>query len=130
MAMTIRCFEEIEAWQLARKLARRIWEISSRKNFVRDVKLHSQINDAAGSTMDNIAEGFGRGGTREFINFLSISRASNDDVRSQVCRAFDRKYISEEELNELVNLSRQTGVKINNFIDYLKRVNHRGSKYK
>lgn len=123
-------FEDIESWELARELAAAVWQISNQGSFLKDRDLYWQINRATGSTMDNIAEGFGRGGNREFINFLTIARASNDEVRSQVYRAFDRSHISEEECTRLCVYSTATGTKINNFINYLKSSEIKGHKFK
>ncbi|MBX2927842.1 MAG: four helix bundle protein [Saprospiraceae bacterium] len=75
--------EDIEAWNKARALAKQVWEVSNQGSFVRDFSLKDQINRAAGSVMDNIAEGFGRGGNKEFSNFLSIARGSAQEVKSQ-----------------------------------------------
>ena len=94
---TIRHFEDLATWQMARSLCSEIWEISNKGTFATDYGLKNQINRSSGSTMDNVAEGFGRGGNKEFINFLGISRGSNDEVRSQLYRAHDRKHISEKE---------------------------------
>ncbi|MEN0051892.1 MAG: four helix bundle protein, partial [Bacteroidota bacterium] len=80
---TFKRFEEIEAWRLARELENKIWKCSNDGTFGKDYGLKNQINRSTGSVMDNIAEGFGRGGNKEFIQFLCISRASNDEVRSQ-----------------------------------------------
>src|ERR1051325_411036 len=73
---TFKKFEEIEAWQKARLFAQEIFEITRSEKFARDFKLIDQINGSSGSTMDNIAEGFGRGGKLEFIQFLGIARGS------------------------------------------------------
>ena len=126
---TFKRFEEIEAWKISRELERKIWRISTKGSFSKDFGLKDQINRATGSIMDNIAEGFGRGGNREFVNFLSYSRASNDEVRSQLYRAYDRAHIDEKLFNELVELSNSVGVKINNLIVYLRDSNYRGQKF-
>ncbi len=127
---TITRFEEIESWKLARKLSLEIWEISSQGAFVKDRGLYDQINRSAGSVMDNIAEGFGRGGNREFIHFLSIARASNDELRSQLYRAFDRKHLSQPLFQQLFDQSLLTGTKISKFIKYLQFSSHKGQKFK
>ncbi|GMQ23409.1 four helix bundle protein [Algoriphagus sp. oki45] len=96
-------FEELEVWREARELSRRVRELSQNALFAKDFRFSSQINSAAGSVMDNIAEGFERDGNREFINFLFMAKGSNGEVRSQSYRAFDSQFISQEELEELLS---------------------------
>lgn len=127
---TIKRFEDIEAWQLARKLSNEIWDISNESPFFEDKGLFWQINKSTGSVMDNIAEGFGRGGNREFIQFLAYSRGSNDESRSQLHRAFDRKHIDNEIYSDLLTKVEQIGIKLNSFIKYLQSSNYKGSKFK
>ena len=64
---TIERFEQIEAWQEARRLTNAIYELTSEGKFARDFGLRDQIRRAAVSVMSNIAEGFERGGDKEFI---------------------------------------------------------------
>jgi four helix bundle protein len=89
---TFTCIEEIDAWREARQLAIALRQLSTTGSFARDFPLRDQINRASGSIMDNIAEGFEREGNKEFIHFLSYSRGSCGEVRSQLYRAFDREY--------------------------------------
>ena len=88
---TIKNFEDLKVWQKSRILCQQIFEIIEEKNFSKDYKLKDQINGSSGSVMDNIAEGFGRQGNNEFINFLTISNGSVMEVKSQLYRALDRK---------------------------------------
>ncbi len=127
---TIKKFEEIEAWQKARLLAKEIFAISSSTDLSKDYRFRDQINAAAGSIMDNIAEGFERGGRIEFINFLTIAKASCAEVRSQLYRLLDRKYITEERFNELYKLSEEIGNKLGAWINYLNASEHKGTKFK
>jgi four helix bundle protein len=74
-------FEDIEAWQEARKLVKIVYEVIRKSpEFKRDFRLVSQVQDAAVSAMSNIAEGFSRKGNKEFIQFLFISKSSAAEV--------------------------------------------------
>ncbi len=77
-------------------LANWIYKLSLEGTFARDFKLINQVNGASGSVMDNIAEGFERGGSREFVQFFSIAKGSAGEVRSQLYRALDRNHITQQ----------------------------------
>lgn len=126
---TIRSFEEIEVWQRARVYAQKIHAQTLHGEFARDFALKNQINESTGSIMDNIAEGFGRGGNREFINFLSYARGSADESRSQLYRAFDRKYLTEVTFQELKTEAHEISKMITGFISYLQSSSVKGSKF-
>lgn len=127
---TIKRFEDLEIWQMARELCKEIFGLTLRENFSKDFSLKDQIRASSGSIMDNIAEGFERGGNREFKQFLSIAKGSCGETRSQLYRSFDRNYITEQELAEYLDKTYQLGKKINNMMDYLGRTSYRGRKYK
>lgn len=128
--MKIERFEDIEIWQFARVLTKLVYKITSVEPFSKDYKFRDQIRAASGSIMDNIAEGFGRGGNKEFLNFLSIAKGSNDEVRSQSYRAFDCGYIENETLKELLEQTDKISKKTTSFISYLKTSTYRGYKFK
>ena len=65
--MKIKRFEDIEAWQLARRLTRKVYCLTKKPEFSRDLGLRGQIQDAAGSSMHNIAEGFDSESNAEFV---------------------------------------------------------------
>src|SRR5947207_620164 len=94
---TIKRFEDLEIWQLARQLNNFLFNLTEKGEFVRDFKFKYQIRSAGGSIMDNIAEGFGRGGNKEFSNFLTMSEGSCNEVQSQLYRAMDWKYVTADE---------------------------------
>ena len=99
--MKIERFEDLEVWQEARELCKKIKEVTSKNEFARDFKFRDQICDSSGSIMDCIAEGFERGGNKEFTQFLSIAKGSCGETRSQSYRAFDYEYITQEDLNDV-----------------------------
>jgi four helix bundle protein len=91
--MKIERFEDLDIWKEARELYSRVFEITSVNPFCNDFKFRDQIRASSGSVMDNIAEGFERGGNKEFMQFLSVAKGSCGEVRSQSYRSFDFKYI-------------------------------------
>ena len=118
--MKIERFEEIQAWQEARKLTKKIYDLTNQLPFRRDVKLCGQIRDASVSIMGNIAEGFDRQSKKEFIRFLDIASSSGSEVQSHMYVALDQKYISDENFQETYTQARKTKSLINGFIAYLK----------
>jgi len=127
---TIRRFEDLEIWQLSRELCKEIYNIIQATDLKNNFKLCSQIDSSSGSIMDNIAERFERNGTREFIQFLSIAKASCGETRSQLYRVFDRNFISQELFETLLERTETLSKKISSFIKYLKITDLKGTKYK
>jgi four helix bundle protein len=121
-------FEDLEIWQLARSLCQMVRILTTKTAFSKDFKFSSQINAAAGSIMDNIAEGFERDGNKEFIQFLYIAKGSNGEVRSQFYRALDAGFISEEEQQEILKISNELKFKTQAFISILKNSGGKGYK--
>ncbi len=92
--MKILRFEDIEAWQEARKLVKMVYEVIRKSpEFKKDFRLVNQVQDASVSSMSNIAEGFSRKGNREFIQFLFISKSSAAEVQSHFYVVLDQGYI-------------------------------------
>ena len=127
---TIKKFEDLEIWQIARELHLQVYNITETKpTLARDFELKDQIRRSSGSTMDNIAEGFGRSSRLEFIQFLSIAKASASEVQSQLIRSIDRKHISQEAFTNLNEMALKVGNKIGAFIKYLNETDIRGQKF-
>ena len=126
----IKQFEDLEIWQSAREICRMVYDAKQNTNLKNDFKLYNQLNGSSGSIMDNIAEGFERNGNREFIQFLSIAKASCGEARSQIYRAYDRGYLNEDDFDnftsKVISLSKQ----INGFINYLQKSDFKGTKFK
>ena len=118
--MKIERFEDIKAWQEGRVPVRMIYAAAgSDLPFGSDYRFREQIRGAAVSVMSNIAEGFSRRTTKEFIQFLFIARGSVAEVQSQLYVALDQTYISEERFHELYAKSDEVARLISGFIGYL-----------
>lgn len=122
-------FEDILAWQKARELTRLIYRASRQKEFAKDFALRDQIRSAAISMTSNIAEGFERGGTKEFIQFLGHSKGSCGEVRSQLYIALDEAYITQPEWQELHNRCLEVSRLLDGFIKYLRQTEIKGRKF-
>lgn len=127
---TVQNFEEVEAWQKARELTRTVYACSGRGAFAKDFALRDQIRRAAVSVMSNIAEGFERGGSAEFSQFLAIAKGSAGEVEAQLYVALDQGYINKEQFDSIKALASSTKRLIAGFMNYLKASGFKGQKYK
>ena len=117
--MRIERFEDIEAWQLARELARKVYDLKKKTEFARDFGLRGQIRDAAGSSMHNIAEGFDSETNPEFVRFLRYAKRSCTEVQSELYMALDQQYITDAEFEDVYDHAGRTRAAIRGFIKYL-----------
>jgi four helix bundle protein len=127
---TIQRFEDVEAWQKARELTNAVYSCSGKGAFAKDFGLRDQIRRAAVSIMSNIAEGFERGGSGEFVQFLSIAKGSASEVEAQLYVAFNQGYITQEQFDSIKTVALSTKRLIAGFMNYLRQSNLKGQKYK
>jgi four helix bundle protein len=127
---TINRFEEIEAWKLSRELCLKTGTIIDDGSFKKSYRLIGQVEGSSGSIMDNIAEGFERGTRAEFIQFLGYAKGSCGEFRSQLYRAFDRKYLTQEQFDELYTLAVRISAMIQKLIAYLQKTDVKGVRKK
>jgi four helix bundle protein len=127
---TAKTFEEIVAWQKARALVKRIYESTRQDSFSRDYPLRDQVRKAAISIMANIAEGFERGGNKEFMQFLSVAKASTAEVKSHLYVALDQNYLTQSVFEEVTEYSNEVARMMTGLMKYLSSSSLRGSKFK
>ncbi|MGB5942737.1 MAG: four helix bundle protein [Leeuwenhoekiella sp.] len=127
---TIKRFEELEIWQLARTLCQDIERLFQKTGVGSNYALHNQMERSSGSVIYNIAEGFDRGGNKEFINFLSYAKGSAGEVKSQLYRCFDKALISEKMFQEESLKCQEIQNKIGGFMAYLIKSEFKGQKFK
>lgn len=126
---TVQRFEDLEVWQDARVLVKRVYQLTAKFPDHEAFGLTNQLRRAAVSVMANIAEGFERGSNSEFIQFLFMARASNAEVRSHLYVALDLNYASESEIEEIREYSERLSRRIKTLIDYLKHSDMKGHKF-
>jgi four helix bundle protein len=127
---TITKFEDIEAWQKARELTREVYAASNTGLFAKDYGLRDQIRRATVSIMSNIAEGFERGGDKEFGQFIAQAKGSSAEVRAQLYVAFDQSYIDKPTFDRLAELTIHINRMLAGLMKYLRSSEFKGSKYK
>ena len=127
---TIKKFEELKMWQIAREVNKEFhFLVIEHREFSRNFSLVDQMRRSCGSIMDNIAEGFDRGGNKEFLHFLSIAKASASEFRSQLYRALDFNYLELERFNSLNDKITQIVKMIIKMMIYLKKSPMKGNKF-
>ena len=124
--MNYKRFEELPCWNKARELCQAIFEIINQGDFRKDFSLRDQIWRAAGSVMDNIAEGFDDGSPRELIRFLGYSQRSCSEVQSQLYRALDCKYVTQSQFDKVYELASECRKQIKGFRKYLRNYESKG----
>ena len=127
---SIQKFEDIESWKAGREAVRLIYMASMVEPFSKDFALCNQIRRAAISIISNIAEGFERGGNKEFLNFLSIAKGSCGEVRCQLYVALDCSYVSDEQFQIISEKLLETSRLISGLMKYLQQTELRGSKFR
>ncbi len=118
--MKIERFEDIEAWQLAREMTQMVYRLTAKSGFDKDFGLKGQIQDASGSAMHNIAEGFDAETNAEFVRFRRYAKRSCTEVQSELYVACDNAYISADEFQSVYEQARRTRAAIRGFINYLR----------
>jgi four helix bundle protein len=127
---TITKFEDLEVWQLSRELSKEIYSLTFVEPIKSDYRLKDQMRGSSGSVMDNIAEGFERGSKLEFINSLGYSKGEVGELKSQLYRSLDNKYINQQIFDDLYSKADKITKKITVFITYLNNSNIKGQKFK
>jgi four helix bundle protein len=127
---SFRTFSEIEGWQKARELTGLVYAVTRSGAFAKDFALRDQIRRACVSIMANIAEGFGRSGSGEFIQFLAVAKGSACEVSSHIFVALDQGYISRPEFERMNELADRTVNMIGGLMKYLQQSTIKGAKYK
>ena len=126
----VQSFEDLIVFQKARTLCKSVYEITNVQPFKSDYRFVQQIRAAAGSVMDNIAEGYERDGNKEFVNFLYIAKGSCGEVKSQLLRASDVGFIEKEIYGELSQQCIEIGKLLFSLISSIRQSDVTGIKYR
>ena len=127
---TINDIEDLVVWQKSRTLNVKVYSLTKAEPFINDFVLRDLARRSSLSVMANIAEGFGREGKNEFIQFLTIAKGSLEEVKSHLYAALDLGYMKKDEFDLLMEDIREIKLKILSFIKYLKSSELRGRKFK
>lgn len=126
--MSAKTFEDLIVWQRARELTELIYSSTNNGAFQKDFGLKDQIQRASVSVMSNIAEGFGRGGNKEFIQFLFIAKGSLSEVQSLLHVALDQNYIDKAKFLVAYDKANEISRLITAFVKGMKASSIKGLK--
>ena len=115
-------FEKLEIYQLAEKLADKIWFIVGKWHYFEKDTVGKQIVRAADSIGANIAEGSGRYSYKDNQRFVRIARGSLNETRHWLRRAYSRNLLANKEIEELKPIIEDLTLKLNGYLRYLKNV--------
>ena len=127
--VTINRFEDLDVWKLTFDNANYIYDLTLNEPLSKDFALRDQIRRSAISVFSNIAEGFERDGNKELLNFLSTAKGSCGELRSQLIFAHRRKYISDDEIEDLTARLISASNQIAAFQRYLRNSELKGRKF-
>ncbi|MEP0813234.1 MAG: four helix bundle protein [bacterium] len=117
----IKKFEDVIAWQKARTLCTKLHKLLLKEKLRRDFSYRDQLWRSAISVMSNIAEGFARSSSKEFVHFLFIASGSAAEVQSLLYVGKDAGYVSDDEFRELYDLANEVSLLIGGLRSYLKQ---------
>ena len=124
-------FEELPVWKAAIQFALRVFEFTNKADFRGLGDTKNQLERAALSISNNIAEGFERGTTKDVINFLYFARGSAGESRSilRLCESVPRFSNFKFEISNLINQATGISKQLHGWIDSLKDSKIKGVKY-
>ena len=126
--MVAKRFEDLIMWQRSRTLCALVYTFARKGVFRTDFGLRDQIQRSSVSVMSNIAEGFGRGSNKEFIQFLFVAKGSLSEVQSQLYVALDQAYINDSEFRKAYDISQEAHKIISAFIKSICKDARKGLK--
>ena len=129
--MTYSRFEELPVWQEAIRLADGVYDMTEDTGWKGSRSLRDQIERAALSVSNNIAEGFERGTTNELLAFLYIARGSSDEVRSILCFIERRPAFSnfKSHISNLKSLAESCSRQLRAWADHLQNSDIKGQRH-
>lgn len=117
----VKAFEDLRVFQETRALVTQIYDLTRSGAFAKDYALVDQMCRAAVSILSNIAEGFERQTDSEFARSLFIAKGSCGELRAQTMVAYDQKYISTEDYENMCSQCRRISAGLFKLISYLQR---------
>ena len=112
-------FEDLRCWQEARMLVKEIYLIGEYGKLAKDYDTRSQLRRAALSSMNNIAEGFGKYSNKEFIRYLDTASNSVSEVKSILYVLLDLNYLEVEKIKALQDKAEEVKARTLALIRYL-----------
>lgn len=121
--------EDLLVWQKSRELVKQVFLLTSKESFSKEFFLKDQTKRSAISVMSNIAEGFGRGGNKEFVHFLYIANGSLNELKSQLYISVDFKLIVDTDIEATLRIIIEIELMIKSLAKKLKESENKGAKF-